>query len=58
MGPPGGVVSQYPEFGVSYRSIQDALADMAQAEAATTSSKNIQGLFTRTYSPGPGHRVR
>jgi hypothetical protein len=39
------VVSQYPEFGVSYRSIQDDLADVVQAEAATKDSTNTKGPF-------------
>jgi hypothetical protein len=30
---------------VSYRSIQDALADVAQAEAGTARSSNTKGLF-------------
>jgi hypothetical protein len=38
-------VSQYSEFGVSYRSIQDALADVAQADTATVRSNNTKGLF-------------
>jgi hypothetical protein len=44
-GRPGGAVSQYPEFGLSYQSIQDALADVVQAEAGTARSSNTKGVF-------------
>jgi hypothetical protein len=53
-GRPGGAVSQYPEFGLSYQSIQDALADVVQAEAGTASSSNTKGLFMELTRPITG----
>jgi hypothetical protein len=53
-GRPGGAVSQYPEFGLSYQSIQDALADVVQVEAGTARSSNTRGLFMSSPLPQTG----
>jgi hypothetical protein len=42
--------AQYPEFRVSSASIQDALADVAQAEAGRARSSNTKGLVMNSPS--------
>src|SRR5262245_33628977 len=56
-GRPGGAVSQYPEFGPSYQSIQDALTGVVQTEAGTARSSNTKGLFMELLAHSEACRV-
>ena len=49
---------QYPEFGRSSASIQDALADVVQTEAGRARRTHVKGLFMKFTSTRPPSRTR